>query len=73
MDKDKKLQLLELQWRKGQISTDFLAIKFVVEDLKQELPEKAELLDKVLDKARILRDSARSGIDLQIGEVIADL
>ena len=73
MDKDKELQLFELRHRKGDFSIDFLTIKFIVEDLKKELPEKAELLDKVLDKARTLRDGARRGIDWEINEVIATL
>lgn len=64
--KDKEMQLFVRRREKGDIDIDFLAIKYIVEDLKQELPEKAELLDKVLDKARAIKKAAIDALNREM-------
>ena len=70
--KDKEMQLEELRRTKGKVISNFLIIKHAVDALQQELPEQAELLDKVLDKARALKNAAIDSLILQMHQVRAN-
>ena len=64
--KNKETRLLVLRNEKSEADLDLLIIKHCIEAVQTNLPETAELLDRVLDKARTLKKIATDALDREI-------